>query len=155
MNADGSGQTPLFDNDATGVDPNWSPDGQRIAFTSVRDGNAEIYVMNADGSSQTRLTDNEALDEDPRWSPDGRLIMFESDRGGNRDREIYVMNADGSAQTSLTDNEAHDFYGSYGVWSVGSVPEPQVTPTPTPHAGSDRNAYANSDTHRYTCAVPA
>ena len=36
--------------------PVWSPDGKRIAFTSERDGNAEIYVMGSDGSQQTRLT---------------------------------------------------------------------------------------------------
>jgi hypothetical protein len=49
--------------------PAWSPDGQRIAFTSYRDGNSEIYVMNADGSNQTRLTNNPAQDLDPAWRP--------------------------------------------------------------------------------------
>jgi Tol biopolymer transport system component len=41
----------------------------KIAFTSGRDGNAEIYVMNADGTNQTRLTINPANDFDPAWSP--------------------------------------------------------------------------------------
>ena len=49
--------------------PSWSPDGGRIAFDSLRDGNGEIYVMNADGSGQTRLTDNPASDGSPSWSP--------------------------------------------------------------------------------------
>ena len=47
----------------------WSPDGARLAFTSGRDGNPEIYVMNADGSAQTRLTNNPAYDSHPIWSP--------------------------------------------------------------------------------------
>ena len=42
----------------------------RIAFTSVRNGNFEIYVMNADGSDQTRLTNNDSWEGTPSWSPD-------------------------------------------------------------------------------------
>jgi Tol biopolymer transport system component len=83
-------------------------DGTKLAFTSDRDVNREIYVMNAqDGSNQTRLTMNPATDEFPTWSPDGTKVAFTSDRDGNT--EIYVMNAqDGSNQTRLTDNAASD-----------------------------------------------
>ncbi|MBI5293034.1 MAG: PD40 domain-containing protein [Chloroflexi bacterium] len=80
--------------------------GGRIAFTSNRDGNREIYVMNADGLDPTRLTYNQAGDSDPAWSPDGARIAFSSERDGNW--EIYVMNADGSDQTNLTNNSAAD-----------------------------------------------
>jgi Tol biopolymer transport system component len=45
----------------------YSRDGAKIAFTSVRDGNQEIYIMNANGSSQTRLTTNAAFDYQPDW----------------------------------------------------------------------------------------
>jgi Tol biopolymer transport system component len=80
----------------------------KIAFSSDRDGNTEIYVMNAqDGSNQTNLTMNPAFDFDPSWSPDGTKLAFTSDRDGNT--EVYVMNAqDGSNQTRLTDNGASD-----------------------------------------------
>jgi Tol biopolymer transport system component len=88
-------------------------EGTKIAFTSDRDVNKEIYVMNAqDGSNQTRLTDNAASDEFPSWSPDGTKIAFTSDRDGNR--EIYVMNAqDGSNQTNLTLDPATDEFPSW------------------------------------------
>src|SRR5437870_11296719 len=43
----------------------------KIAFTSDRDGNREIYVMNADGRNQVRRTNNAAVDDHPTWSPDG------------------------------------------------------------------------------------
>ena len=47
--------------------PQWSPDGKRIAFSSERDGNPEIYVMNADGSDPRRLTDTPAAEEVADW----------------------------------------------------------------------------------------
>jgi Tol biopolymer transport system component len=58
MNADGSGQTRLTNNDDLDWTPAFSPDGSKIAFTSHRDGNWDIYVMNANGSGQTRPTNN-------------------------------------------------------------------------------------------------
>jgi len=81
MNADGSNQKNLTDNQASDRHPVWSPDGSKIAFCSSRDGNYEIYVTNADGSNQTRLTNNKNDDFDPVWSPDGsKIILYSSSR---------------------------------------------------------------------------
>ena len=84
----------------------------RIAFTSTRDGNLEIYVMNADGKGQTNVTRNAATDAQPSWSPDGKRIAFMSERDKNH--EIYVMNADGSGQVRITNHPASD---SLAAWS--------------------------------------
>ena len=75
------------------------PNGQ-IAFTSTRDGRAEVYVMNPDGTNQTRLTNAPIGSGKASWSADGAKIAFQSYR--DDDPEIYVMNADGSNQTRLT-----------------------------------------------------
>ena len=48
----------------------------KIAFSSTRDGDSEIYVMDIDGSNPLRLTINPARDYDPSWSPDGGRIAF-------------------------------------------------------------------------------
>jgi TolB protein len=74
--------------------PAWSPEGSRIAFTSTRSGNAEIYAMNVDGTAVTRLTSHAAADGEPAWSPNSGQLAFISDRDGAKD--LYVMNADGS-----------------------------------------------------------
>jgi Tol biopolymer transport system component len=109
-------------------DPDWSPRGQRIVFTShaVTDntdtslafpgGNhvtAEIYVINADGMDKpTRLTNNAEEERAPSWSPDGRRIVFCCRRGGP-DFEICVTNADGTGQVQLTDNTIGDLGPSW------------------------------------------
>src|SRR5438132_14125627 len=80
----------------------------KIAFTTNRDGNNEVYVMNADGSNPTNLTQSPAADEFPAWSPGGDKIAFKSDRDGNG--EIYVMNVDGSRPTRLTNKPPDGHY---------------------------------------------
>ena len=82
------------------------PFSTRVAFTTNRDGNDEIYTVNANGSTAIRLTNNTATDAQPTYSLDGKKIAFMSARDGNF--EIYVMNADGTGQTRLTNNPASD-----------------------------------------------
>ncbi|HKP70827.1 MAG TPA: hypothetical protein VJV05_16175 [Pyrinomonadaceae bacterium] len=82
--------------------PQWSHDGTKIAFTSDRDGDPEIYVMNADGSGQTRLTTAKGRDAHPYFSKDGKKILFQSPRENGADTNIYFMNVDGSGQKQLT-----------------------------------------------------
>ena len=88
----------------------------KIAFTSQRDENPEIYVMNGDGTNLTRLTNNPEQDSWPAWSPDGTRIAFAS--GRDRNLEIYVMSADGTNLTRLTNNSDSDVEPA---WSPGGT----------------------------------
>jgi Tol biopolymer transport system component len=107
MNPDGSNQTNLTNNSAANdADSAFSPDGSKIAFTSLRNRN-NIYVMNADGSNQIRLTTDDTDDYMPSWSPDGTKIVYSSQRTGYGD--IYVMNSDGTNQIRLTTHIAADY----------------------------------------------
>ena len=76
----------------------------KIAFTSDRTGDFEIYTMNADGSGVTRLTHTPGEDREPVWSPDGTKIAFVSYGGDavGSSADIMLMNADGTGLTNLT-----------------------------------------------------
>jgi Tol biopolymer transport system component len=69
MDADGSNQTKLTDTLVQGEYPCWSPDDNKIAFVSDRDGNHEIYIIDADSSNLTKQTYNLGWDEGPIWQP--------------------------------------------------------------------------------------
>lgn len=79
----------------------------RLAFSSERNGNVDIYALNSDGTHLRRLTRSPGNDRSPVWSPDGSRIAFRSDRDGND--EIYAMDADGSRQVNVSDNAATDY----------------------------------------------
>ena len=92
--------------------PCWSPDGKRIAYTSTRDGNQELYVSLPDGSEEKRLTSNPAIDAHPAWSPDGSRIAFATNRWG--DLEIATVDPEGKKLTRITESLGLD---DYPAWS--------------------------------------
>jgi TolB protein len=94
----------LSQNGAIDWYPSLSFDGRRIAFSSDRDGNQEIYVMNVDGTDVRRLTDQPGDDLFPTWAGDSRQIIFYSERettlaGGAL--ALYVMDADAENPTPV------------------------------------------------------
>ncbi len=74
----GTPPTQLTASEKPIADPQWSPDGRRLAFT--RDD--EIWIVESDGSRLTRVVAKPAGGHDPRWSPDGRQLAFLSRRRG-------------------------------------------------------------------------
>ncbi len=79
MNADGTGQKPLTTVPSSDFDPAWSPDGKYIAFTSLRDGKKDIYLLTVETGAIVRLTTvNGEVQENsqPSWSPFGNQIVY-------------------------------------------------------------------------------
>lgn len=98
-------------------DPQWSLDGERIAFGC----SGKIYVMNADGSNTIAIADG----GEPQWSPDGQRIAFVSSQdglgrciagtcgsGGVYTNAIFMLNVDGGnlVRASLRDDESVRWY---------------------------------------------
>jgi eukaryotic-like serine/threonine-protein kinase len=98
--------------------PQFSPDGQKIAFASYRSGHSEIWVCDGDGSNAFQLTSFSGEDSTgPCWSPDGRQIAFAANQEGQV--ELYVIGAEGGKARRLTIHPAADRAPSWsrdGKW---------------------------------------
>jgi TolB protein len=115
-------ETPGYDAEAT-----ISPDGTKIVFTSVRDGDLEVYTMNLDGSDVRRLTHQIGYDGGAFFSPDSQKIVYRASYPRDekskmryqallaehlvepRQLDLFVMNSDGSNPIQVTNNQAANF----------------------------------------------
>jgi Tol biopolymer transport system component len=123
---DGSNLTRLTDNPRYDAEPTMSRDGEWIVFTSMREGDLDIYKMRTDGSELTRLTDRPGYDGGPFFSHDGTKIIYrashpEGEALADYERllaqdmirpsqlDIWIMDADGGNKRQITDNGAANF----------------------------------------------
>jgi Tol biopolymer transport system component len=120
-NLDGSNLRQLTNETGYDAESTFSPLGDRIVFTSSRDGDLELYSMLPDGSDVTRLTNEIGYDGGAFYSPDGSKLVWRAhypEEGPERDDylrllgeglirpgelDIMVMNADGTDQHAITD----------------------------------------------------
>ena len=103
---DGANQMRLTPGQRLNINPNWSPDGRSIAYTSYGPRVPQILISNLYQGTRDTLTDDRSQAFLPVFSPDGTKICFMSDRDGQMD--LYVMNRDGSGVRRLTTNPAAD-----------------------------------------------
>jgi Tol biopolymer transport system component len=124
---DGSNMVQLTSEWGYDAEATFSPVEDLVVFTSMRDGDLEIYTMRGDGSDVRRLTHRLGYDGGPFFSPDGKKIVYRSGYPDTEEKvadyrellarglirpsalEVYVMDVDGSNQVQVTDNGAANF----------------------------------------------
>jgi len=101
--------TPLTSGDDwNDSDPQWSPDGRRIAFVSDRSGKAfdesndtDVWVIDANGGTPSKISDHATGDNAPRWSPDGQTIAFVSSVPEKAHPKIWLAPSAGGGAARL------------------------------------------------------
>lgn len=124
---DGSDLRRLTDNPGYDAEATISPRGDRIVFTSLRDGDLDLYVMDRDGKNVRRITRALGYDGGAFFSPDGKKIVFRAHRPRTEEEirnyrallaenvfrpthlEIFVVDADGKNERQVTKNGAANF----------------------------------------------
>jgi len=130
-NADGSNPQPFLAAPGYDAEATISPKGDRIVFTSQRNGDLDIYTVNLDGSDLRQMTDELGYDGGPFFSWDGSKIVYRSYHPKTPEQiqryqylltdeliepsafQIMVMNADGSNKRQITRNEFANFAPFY------------------------------------------
>lgn len=101
MDYDGAGVQYLTRGDSIVLAPRFSPNGDRLLYTSYDTGFPRIYVINTSGGGVRALDEQPGtMTFSPRFSPDGNTILFSVAQGGNTD--LYSMSLSGGGRTRLT-----------------------------------------------------
>jgi TolB protein len=120
---DGTGSRPITPRRVIAIDPDWSPDGTRIAYTEARlrgrRAQNRLMLVNADGTGRRPLTSYARIDAiNPKWMPDGQTIVFERLRQSGRRSAIMAVPAVGGAPRLIYDSPG---------WDTNPIPSPDAT----------------------------
>jgi eukaryotic-like serine/threonine-protein kinase len=130
------------------MEPQFSPDGRKIVFSSARSGTFGIWVCDLDGLNPINLASfNGTIVGSPRWSPDSGSIAFDSPKAGNWD--IYSVSAGGGSVRRVTEGPSANMRPSWsrdgrwiyfcsnrsGDWQIWKVPGHSGTAVQVTHKG--------------------
>jgi Tol biopolymer transport system component len=142
----GSGNDPVRIAQSTRdeEDPDFSPDGSKIALASARSGRMQIWSCDRDGSNLVQLTSGDCIAGSPRWSPDGSRLAFDCSLHSNFD--VYTIPSSGGPPRRITSGASDDsgpswsrdgrwIYfssnrsGSYQIWKAPAEGGPAIQVT--------------------------
>ena len=111
MDWDGTNPLPLTKNGSINLNPDFSPDGSELIFTSYKRGNPDLYRRSLSSKTETIVSNRKGLNITGSWSPDGGKIALALSKDG--DAEIYTIDRDGGRPVRLTINPALDLYPAW------------------------------------------
>jgi TolB protein len=111
MDWDGHNPLPLTRNGSINLNPDFSPDGREIIFTSYKRGNPDLFRRSLSNTAEVALSTRKGLNITGSWSPDGNKIALALSKDG--DAEIYTINKDGSHPARLTINPSLELYPTW------------------------------------------
>jgi TolB protein len=111
MDWDGNNPVAVTKNGSINLNPDFSPDGQEIIFTSYKHGNPDLYRRLLTHSAEIPLSSRKGLNITGSWSPDGNKIALSLSKDG--DAEIYTLDKDGGHPVRLTIDPALDLYPAW------------------------------------------
>jgi TolB protein len=127
VSADGKNPRPLFSSPGYDAEATISPKGDRIVFTSTRDGDLELYTMDLNGKNVRRVTNELGYDGGAFFSSDGKRLVYRANHPKDSAEvaeyksllaeqlvkpthmEIFVSDVDGTNRSQLTRNGAANF----------------------------------------------
>ncbi len=106
MDYDGFNLQRLTQNGSINLNPDFSPSGRELIYTSYKKGNPDLYRRELFTGVEARTSSSRGINVTGSWSPDGKRIALALSKDGNS--EIYLINRDGKQPTRLTNNPAID-----------------------------------------------
>ncbi len=147
---DGYGLTALTKENALVLLPKWTPDGQRIIYTSYKDNNPDLYIIKDNGTGRKMLSGFQGLNSMARFSRDGKSLVIVLSKDGNP--ELYLMTPAGEMIRRLTNNKRIDAAPSWSpsnrdlVFISDRTGVPQMFITDIDGANVRRLVYSNTYT---------
>jgi len=155
MNSDGTNIKNISNNDFDEFGFFWSPDGNKLAFTSDYYGKGQIFIINSDTTERQNLSDEDHWNGYPTWSPDGSKIAFVSgeleivDGQANIRGQIYIIKNNGTEKINLSDNILNEWHPTWSpdgskiafVSYINAIPQIFIM---NPD-GSERKNLSNND----------
>lgn len=111
MDWDGHNQLPLTRNGSINLNPDFSPDGREIIFSSYKKGNPDLYRRALSSTAEVPLSNRKGLNITGSWSPDGKRIALALSKDGNA--EIYTIARDGGSPLRLTVSPSIEVYPAW------------------------------------------
>jgi Tol biopolymer transport system component len=140
---DGTDAIVIDESFATLDRPDWSPDGQYIAYAAQKNGNWDIWIATADGTRKVRVTSDPRMETNPLWKPQGLALSYKMAPVAGRYNltEQYFM----TFENGIDNPTVHEWNGVQSIqmydWSPDGSSVAYTAEVVTPASGEDRVSY--------------